>query len=257
MALRRLGRGARPAPSRQVRLCGGDAAGRPALLCFNPNTSADFTQKLRQAVGGAAGGVRVDCAQPDSGPASIEGVFDEGLSMAPSLSALLRLRPGYDGVVVACFSDHPLTDAAREVLACPVVGIFESACLTATLLGHTFSIVTTNARWRPLLANGAARLGYAGRLASVRTTDLPVLALEGGGAAGVRSKICEESARAVAEDGAEVIVLGCAGMVGLKEEVSAAVGPGVPVVDPVSSGVELCAGLVRQRLRTAKRCLQA
>eukprot|EP01065_Artemidia_motanka_P033482 TRINITY_DN40479_c0_g1_i1.p1 TRINITY_DN40479_c0_g1~~TRINITY_DN40479_c0_g1_i1.p1 ORF type:complete len:281 (+),score=90.19 TRINITY_DN40479_c0_g1_i1:59-844(+) len=225
----------------------------PSLLCVNPNTSADFTGKLKTALRDHPCAA-VTCVQPSAGPASIEGVFDEALSLQPSLEKVLSLRGTFDGVVVACFSDHALVPALREVLREPVVGILQSSCHTAAMLGHKFSIVTTNARWRPLLEHAVASL-FPAKLASVRTTDMPVLALEGAGAGDVVQRVVEQSVACVQEDGAEVIVLGCAGMAGLQDRVRAAVGPGIPVVDPVVSGVEICASLVRQQLFTSQHCL--
>lgn len=52
--------------------------------------------------------------------------------------------------------------------------------------------------------------------------------------------------------GVSAIVLGCAGMVGLKEEIEKACGEGVRVIDPVEAGVEMCKGLVRMGLKTSK-----
>eukprot|EP00756_Hemistasia_phaeocysticola_P058160 Hpha_TRINITY_DN34778_c0_g1::TRINITY_DN34778_c0_g1_i1::g.178096::m.178096/K16841/hpxA; allantoin racemase len=199
--------------------------------------------------------IKVECANPASGPASIEGVYDEALSLEPSLRLINSRRGTFDGLVVACVSDHPLVGAARELLECPVVGIYEAGCLTATLLGDKFSVVTTNARWKPLLEHGAVRLGFASRMASVRTTDTPVLALEGDGAAAVLDRVIDQAKAAVRDDGAEVIVLGCAGMTGLEEALAREVR--VPIVDPARSGVELCASLVRQGLRNSKVCLYA
>lgn len=62
--------------------------------------------------------------------------------------------------------------------------------------------------------------------------------------------VVEEAARAVTEDRAEVICLGCGGMAGLADEVRARAG--VPVVDGVGAAVTIAEGLVRMGLRTSK-----
>jgi allantoin racemase len=62
--------------------------------------------------------------------------------------------------------------------------------------------------------------------------------------------IAREAARAVEEDHAEVICLGCGGMAGLMERVRATTG--TPVVDGVTAAVTIAEGLVRMRLTTSK-----
>ena len=237
------------------------AAAIPRILVVNPNTSADFTRKIARAAIASAGAHAsvVGCFNPGEGPSSIESVYEELLSAAPTL-ALIRdsATPAHDAIIVACFSDHPVVHAARELGAgAPVVGLLDSAIVTALPLGDRFSIVTTAAPWRPLLRRGVeATLGGASsRLASVRAIDMPVLALEEGASGDAEARICEESRRAVEDDGAEVVVLGCAGMAGLAERVSDTLGARAAVVEPVSAAVELAAALARQRLRTAKHTL--
>ena len=241
------------------------AATIPRLFVVNPNTSADFTRKIARAATAAAGAHAsvVGCVNPEKGPSSIESVYEELLSAAPTL-ALIRdgATPAHDAIIVACFSDHPAVHAARELGAgAPVVGLLDSAIVTALPLGDRFSIVTTAAPWRPLLRRGveATLGGSSSRLASVRAIDMPVLALEesAGGAEAAAARICEESRRAVEDDGAEVVVLGCAGMADLPERVRDALGTRAAVVEPVSAAVELAASLARQRLRTAKHALYA
>ena len=66
-----------------------------------------------------------------------------------------------------------------------------------------------------------------------------------------RERISEEIARALREDDTAAIVLGCAGMADLAEELS--LEHGVPVVDGVAAAVKLAEGLVSLKLRTSKR----
>ena len=253
---------------------------QPRILIVNPNTSSDFTEKIRDAgrAAAAAAGAVVDAVQPAEGPESIESVYEELLSSPPTLRIMRERETECDAMVLACFSDHPALHAARECLRVPVVGLLDASVLTGLLLGDRVSIVSTSATWRPLLRKGCEALlgGNSARLASVRTIDLPVLALEGaprqqgapaesaGGAYGVDEaieRICAEAKQAVEGDGADVIVLGCAGMAGLRARVECAVGGGVDggslvaVVEPVAAAVECAASLARQRLFTAKRCL--
>jgi allantoin racemase len=84
----------------------------------------------------------------------------------------------------------------------------------------------------------------------VRASNVPVLALEEPGS-DARHMIEAEIKRALAEDGAEAIVLGCAGMTDLVRELERSVG--VPVLDGVACAVSLAESLIRIGLRTSKR----
>jgi len=120
----------------------------------------------------------------------------------------------------------------------------------ACMLGYKFSVVTTNDEWGPLLWDAVKHYGLAERCASVRTTGLPVLALESSELD--TGKLIEEVARkAIQEDGAEVICLGCAGMAGLDKHLEQQLG--VPVIDGVVAALKFLEGMVGYGVRTSKR----
>ncbi len=121
----------------------------------------------------------------------------------------------------------------------------------ACMLGHKFSVVTTNAEWEPLLADAVQHYGLTGRCASVRSTGMPVLALESAGDAEIHRLIADAARRAIEHDGAEVICLGCAGMTGLDKQLERELG--IPVVDGVIAALKLLEGMVGYGLRTSKR----
>ena len=84
---------------------------------------------------------------------------------------LRALAPAHAGVLLACYSDHPLVGALRTG-AQPVVGIMEASVYhaLAQLRGPAarFAIVTTGRVWEALLADGVrALLGGDARLAAV------------------------------------------------------------------------------------------
>jgi len=140
-------------------------------------------------------------------------------------------------------------DAARALAGAPVVGIGEAAFHAASLVAGRFAVVTTLARSVPGIEFNLLRYGLAARCARVRAADVPVLALEER-----RRDACEridaQIAAAKADDGAEAIVLGCAGMADLAAELTAR--HGLPVVDGVAAAVALAEMLVRLGLRTSK-----
>ena len=84
----------------------------------------------------------------------------------------------------------------------------------------------------------------------MRAADVPVLALEDE-TSDARARIDAEIARALEEDRAEAIVLGCAGMAKLARALSAR--HGCPVIDGVGAAVKLVEMLAALGLKTSKR----
>jgi len=218
------------------------------ILVINPNTTAGMTRKIGAAArAAAAAGTEVAAVNPDFGPASIEGYFDEAFSV-PGLIAEMHKAPDMDAYIIACFDDTGL-DAARCAVEAPVVGIGEAAFHMASLVAGKFGVVTTLARSVPAIEHNLARYGLAARCAGVRASDVAVLELEEPGSkAGERISL--EIEQCIRVDRAEAIVLGCAGMVDLSSALSRK--HRVPVVDGVACAVKLCEGLVGLGLRTSK-----
>ncbi len=184
------------------------------------------------------------------GPASIEGAYDDAFAVPGLLERIKEGEAaGADAHVIACFDDTGL-DAARTVARAPVVGIGEAGFHAATMLAHRFAVVTTLSRSIAVLENNLLRYGLDRRCGRVRATDVPVLELENP-ASNARAKVAAEIARALEEDHAEAIVLGCAGMADLAASLSAEFG--VPVIDGVAAAVVMAEGLAAIGLRTSKR----
>ncbi|MDF2388402.1 aspartate/glutamate racemase family protein, partial [Nostoc ellipsosporum NOK] len=184
---------------------------------------------------------------PEQGPASIEGYYDEALS-GPGLLDEMRKAQDADAFVIACFDDTGL-DAARAMAAIPVIGICEAALSMASFIAQRFSVVTTTERSRVPVEGLVQRYGMSGR-ARVRAADIPVLALEDP-ASGAVGKLRDEIARAMEEDRAEAIVLGCAGMADLAQRLQADFG--LPVIDGVGAAIKQAEALIALGLSTSKR----
>jgi len=227
------------------------------LLVVNPNTSRGMTETIRVSAEAAAAAlgtdVNVDTCCPAHGPESIEGRFDEIISAYWTLDHVMRIVDDYAGIVVACFGPHAAIEGIREATDIPTLGIMEAAVLYALPLGAKFSIVTTSPRWKPLLEEGVNMLGLERRCASVRSSGLAVLDLERLPSEQVCARLADEARAAVQHDGAEAIVLGCAGMAGLEETVASAAG--VPVIDSVRAGVTMAGALALSGARTSKHNL--
>jgi allantoin racemase len=131
----------------------------------------------------------------------------------------------------------------------PIIGICEAALAVTSFIAQRFTVVTTTERSRVPIENLVQRYGMAGR-ARVRAADIPVLALEDP-MSGALSKLRSEIGRAIAEDRAEAIVLGCAGMADLAFAIRSEFG--VPVVDGVSAAIKQAEALIALGLATSKR----
>ena len=218
------------------------------ILVVNPNTTAGMTAKIAAAAQRvAAPGTDIVALTSPHGPASIEGYYDEAMSLAGLLQAV-REAADFDAVIIACFDDTGL-DALRCLTDKPVVGIGEAGYRMAAMLSNKFSVVTTLARSVPALEHNLMRYGMDRQCQRVRSSEVAVLELEHANPAAYE-KIEAEIERAISEDRAEAIVLGCAGMADLAQAMSERFG--VPVLDGLACAVGLCESMVRLQLRTSR-----
>jgi allantoin racemase len=221
------------------------------LLVVNPNTTAGMTERIGLAARAvAAAQTGITAVNPTSGPISIEGYFDEAFAVPGMLEEILKgEKAGMDATVIACFDDTGL-EAARCCASGPVIGIGEAAFHLASLIAHRFSVVTTLSRSIAPIEGNLMKYGLDRRCARVRACEVAVLALDDP-ASGARAKLSAEIERAMAEEGAEAIVLGCAGMAELAA--SLAREHGLPVIDGVAAAVKLAEALVALGHATSKR----
>lgn len=216
------------------------------LLVVNPNSTASMTDKIAAAARAvAAPDVTVIARTSVSGPPAIQGHAD-GVAAVPGLLNALSEAPDTDAAIIACFDDTGLSEA-QALVPYPVIGIGQAAYHAASLMGRRFSVVTTLPVSVPVLEANIAAYGLAGTCARVRASDVPVLALETDPAA--EARVSDEIASAIAEDGADAIVLGCAGMADLAHRLEAR--HGVPVIDGVAAATGLARSLAAIRHRPA------
>ena len=219
------------------------------ILVINPNTSEEMTSDIGEAARRyARAGTEIETVCPDWGPRSIEGHYEDYVAAVATLDVVRERAADFDGVVIACFGD-PGLPAARELSPVPVVGIAEAAMLTACTVAHRFSIVTVLPRVKPFLEDVVRYHGLESRCASIRTTPLSVLDCERDPSAAER-EIVAASRSAIADDGAEAICLGCAGMGPLDKAVQKQLG--VPVLDGTACAVKLLEGIVDYGLFTSR-----
>jgi allantoin racemase len=220
------------------------------IKVINPNTTLAMTEKIGTAARAvAAVKTEIVAVSPAMGPVSIEGHYDEAMSVVGILDEVRRGEAeGFDGYVIACFGDPGLL-AAREAAAGPVVGIAEAAMHAASFIATGFSVVTTLARTCTIARHLVRSYGMSDFCRNIRATDLAVLELEQPGS-DARRIITQECRRAMREDGSGAIVLGCAGMADLAADIGKEIG--APVVEGVTAAVKLVEMLVTLGLGTSK-----
>ena len=221
----------------------------PKLLLINPNTTDSMTQKMGEA---SQSLLPADCelvAETAAyGPPSIEGYYDEVFSVPPMLEKIQQHNGSVGGVIVGCFDDTGV-DAARCISDAPVIGICQAACQYATILASSFTIITTLERSVAALEKKVLEYGYARQCQNIRASDIPVLALEACDEMAMQ-KLHREFQQAIEIDRSEAIILGCAGMVELQQQLQKHYG--VPVIEGVTAATMIMDGLARLPLNTSR-----
>lgn len=218
-----------------------------------PITTADFRAAglLRML---ESPGVVISNSQIGKGPGSIESEYESAMAAPDTIAKVIEAeREGADACVIDCMGDPGLR-AARETVTIPVLGPGQTGMHVAAMLGHRFSVVTVMRRLKSTFENTAALAGLAGKMASCRSVDIPVLELERDLMA-TQKALIDEAQKAVVEDGAESIVFGCTGLLGCAAGVRAGLlerGIDIPVVDPVPTAVNIAVALVRANLSHSK-----
>ncbi len=219
------------------------------IKVINPNTSVSMTHKIGLAAQMVASpGTEIIACNPEMGPISIEGHYDEALSVVGVLDEIHKGEAeGVDGYVIACFGDPGLL-AARELAKGPVVGIAEAAMHTASFISTGFSIVTTLSRTRLIAQHLVNNYGMTRLCRNIRAINLPVLSLEADAQA--KNLILQECKNAMIEDECGAIVLGCGGMADLAIQLRQQLG--IPVIDGVGAAVKFVEVLIGLELGTSK-----
>ena len=174
----------------------------------------------------------------ESGPSVIECLEDDARCVPPLLDRVRAAADDQaDGIVINCFMD-PGLHAARELVQIPVAGLAESAMTLALTLGQRFSVVLPAASGGPKVADQARMYVGSDRLASVRGVEIPVAEL--GDHDRLVRVLTEQAELAIAEDAAQVVILGCSGMSAVAQAVKEGIaerGLDVPVLDPTLAAV--------------------
>ncbi|WP_136602767.1 aspartate/glutamate racemase family protein [Salinigranum halophilum] len=219
------------------------------IKAINPNTTLEMTENIGDVADQYTdASTEIVATSPEKGPISIESYYDDYLAIPGLLKEIRTDEDEFDAFINACWGD-PGIDACREVTDKPVVGIAESSMYVANMLGAQFSVATVLPRAKDLVAETVRTTGLESQCASVRCTDLSVVETETAREAACEA-LLEASQKAIEEDGAEVICLGCAGMGKLDVELEKELP--VPVIDSVAAAAVMAEGLVKLGKTTSK-----
>ena len=220
------------------------------ILLINPNISDSVSALIEsEARRAASPGTQVSVLTAPFGVAYIETRFEALIGAYAAATLAAEHRAAHDAIVVAAFGDPGLA-GIREALDIPVLGLTESALMSACLLGQRFSIIAISRRITAWYRECVAAHGLLDRLASIRHLDQPLqdIGRVQDDHAALLKALCE---RAVDEDGADVIILAGAPLAGLARSIKSDLP--VPVVDGVSSAVRHAETLVSLKPRPATR----
>jgi allantoin racemase len=219
------------------------------IIVVNVNTSQTMTAVIDEAARRyASPGTRIVALQPYFGAEAVDCNFESYLSAVAVMDRVVSYDEPYDAVVLAGFGEHG-RDGIAELIEQPVVEICEASAHVAMMIGRTYSVVTTLQRSVAAIEDRLRLAGLQDRCASVRASGMSTLEVDRDPAAAILAVVAQ-ARQAVETDHAEVICLGCAGLAGLEEAITAELG--VPVIDGVGAAVRLAEAIVGLGLKTSK-----
>lgn len=205
-----------------------------SIIVINPNSNEAVTEGLRGAL---APFPNVECVTLTSGPFGIESQRDSDAVVLPLLD-LINSRPDADAFVIACYSD-PGIDAAKSVSPVPVFGIQEAGTTTAMCRADMFGVIAIGQPSILRHRKYMRRMGVLSRLAGERALNMSVDETARG--ANTFKRLMEVGQDLIS-DGADCLILGCAGMAKHRKPLEDALG--VPVIDPTQAAVAMAFGAV-------------
>jgi len=212
------------------------------IVVINPNSTEAVTAAIDVALEPLrlSGGPHIVCQTLREGPPGVESQQDADSVIEPLCRTIAAQDNMASAFVIACFSDPGLY-SAREATAKPVLGIAECGILTALTLGHRFGVISILAKSVPRHLRYVASMGVGSRLAADLPIGLGVTEL--GDARTTMARMTDIGCRLRDQHGADVLVMGCAGMARYRDELEAEIR--IPVVEPTQAAVAMAVGRVR------------
>ena len=219
------------------------------ILVINPNSNQAVTDGMAEALKPleVGGGPEIECVTLAEGPFGIESQADVESVTLP-LKRLVSERDDADAYVIACYSD-PGLHVCRETTDKPVFGIQECGVLTALSLGDRFGVIALGHSSIKRHLRYIRQMGVMERLANERAAGLSVAQSASGEGTFDRLRDVGRELRDL--DGADSIILGCAGMANHRAALADHLE--LPVIDPVQAATSMAIGTVLLRGRSTRR----
>ncbi len=202
------------------------------ILWINPVGTTAFdadTARILAEVKGREATVKV-VSLPSDRPRHLEYHAYEAMVVADIVRLTYAAAQSFDAIVIGCFYDVGLREA-REVSGNAIVlAPCQSATAIASNLGNTFSVLVGRKKWIPKMRENIILYGHGHRLASMRSVDLGVHDFQADEEITCQ-RLIQEGRKAVEEDGAEVLILGCTAEYGFYQKMQTELG--VPVIDAI------------------------
>src|SRR6476620_9898420 len=214
---------------------------RPRIRVINPNSNEAVTRGIDEAVAPLrfADGPEIVCSTLAEGPYGIE-TQEHIESVTLPLRRLVESDNASDAFVIACYSD-PGLHVCREGTTRPVFGIAECGVLTALARAERFGVIAILQRSIARHMRYLRQMGLTDRLAGERPLELSVA--ESASGDGTLSRMIEVGRALKDQDGANTVVMGCAGMARHRAPLEDALG--IPVIDPTQAAVTMAIGAVQ------------
>ena len=198
------------------------------VVVINPNSTKAVTEGIDAALHPLrfSDGPQFDCITIEEGPKGIATQRQVDGVVAPLCKAITKESNSADAFVIACFSDPGLY-SAREVTNKPVFGIGTSSFAQATLVGERFGIIAILEQSSVRQRRAVRLMGFESRYAGSLPIGVGAEELEGDK---VQDRMVEVGQTLIETHGADVLIMGCAGMACYRTYIERTLG--VPVIDP-------------------------
>jgi len=200
----------------------------PVIRVINPNSNDAVTAGISEALEPLrlADGPRLECITLSDGPFGVESQADVSM-VEPLIVDYIKADAEAAAFIIACYSDPGLA-LCREATDRPVYGIAECAMATALSRGQSFGVIAILSQSIPRHIRHMRERLLHNHCAGERALELTVAEVEN--SSDTYEKMLEVGTKLRDKDGAEVIIMGCAGMAKYRDTLEKSLG--VPVIDP-------------------------
>ena len=203
------------------------------LLAINPNSNESVTEGLRESLQEFNSSADIECCTLEEGPFGIE-TGEDIANVIPLVLQKISESPEFDVYVIACYSDPGLAEC-KVMFSKPVFGMQRSAIEKAISIGDKFGVLALSEQSIERHLAYMRGLGLDGQLAGELSLDISVD--EAANDAASFGKIINQGRRLIDESGADVLILGCAGMASHRKPSEKVLQ--VPVIEPAQAAVSI------------------